>query len=98
MTEMDDRERRIDLPKGIDSEKLAEVALGILSLTLHDGRVWKSLDWSLMNVLHEKGWITDPVSKTRSVLLTEEGSRLARAFLLKHFHSSSGSASESDNS
>lgn len=44
----------------IDTEKLAEAALAILSLTLHDGgRVWKGLDWALMDLLEEKGWPAD---------------------------------------
>jgi hypothetical protein len=81
----DDLERPTDLPGELDGEKLAEAALGILSLTLHGGRVWKALDWNLMNVLFGKGWISDPVSKTKSVALTEEGERQARSFLLKHF-------------
>jgi Domain of unknown function (DUF6429) len=73
-------------PEGIDSDKLAEAALAILSLTLHDGgRVWKGLDWNLMDVLYEKGWIVDPRSKTKSVLLTEEGERLAHELLVRHF-------------
>jgi hypothetical protein len=83
----DDREREIDLPSELDPEKLAEVALALLSLTLHDGRVWKALDWDLMNLLHDKGWIADPVSKTKSVVMTDEGEQLARSFLLKHFSS-----------
>lgn len=34
-----------------DSDKLAEAALALLSLTLHDdGRVWKALDWDLMDL------------------------------------------------
>jgi hypothetical protein len=81
----DDLERRIDLPDDLDGEKLAEAALGILSLTLHGGRVWKALDWNLMNLLFEKEWICDPVSKAQSVLLTEDGKALARRFLVKHF-------------
>jgi hypothetical protein len=45
-----------DFPDWVDSDRLAEAALVILSLTLHDGgRVWKGLDWDLMNLLHEKG-------------------------------------------
>jgi len=73
-------------PEGIDSDKLAEAALAILSLTLHDGgRVWKGLDWHLMDLLFEKAWITDPQSKAKSVVLTEEGERLAREFLQRHF-------------
>jgi hypothetical protein len=74
------------LPEGIDCDKLAEAALAILSLTLHDGgRVWKGLDWDLMDLLHEKGWIADPRSKTKSVVLTEDGERLAAEFLRRYF-------------
>ncbi|HME72316.1 MAG TPA: DUF6429 family protein [Myxococcota bacterium] len=80
----DELDRPTELPEDLDVEKLAESALGILSLTLHGGRVWKALDWNLMNILFEKGWIFDPASKAKSVLLTEEGEQLARAFLLKH--------------
>jgi hypothetical protein len=73
-------------PDEIDSDKLAEAALAILSLTLHEGgRVWKGLDWDLMDLLHEKGWIVDSRSKAKSVVLTEEGERLAQKFLRRHF-------------
>ena len=74
-----------DVFEGLDTQKLGETALALLSLTLHDGRVWKGLDWSLMDLLFEKGWITDPKSKAKSVVLTDEGERLARQFLRKHF-------------
>jgi hypothetical protein len=43
-------------------------------LTLdRDGRPWKGFDWPVMNRLHDKGMIHNPVGKTKSVLLTEEG-------------------------
>jgi len=75
-----------NLPNDLDTNKLAEAALAILSLTLHDGgRVWKGLDWELMGLLHDKGWIVDPVSKAKSVVLTEEGEHLAQESLRKHF-------------
>ncbi len=74
-----------DVFEGLDTQKLGETALALLSLTLHDGRVWKGLDWNLMDLIFEKGWVTDPKSKARSVVLTEEGERLAREFLRKHF-------------
>ena len=90
----EDFERPTDLPEELDGEKLAEAALGILSLTLHGGRVWKALDWNLMNLLFEKGWICDPVSKTKSVLLTEKGETLARSFLVKHFGRARGEDSQ----
>ena len=74
------------LPQELDHDKLAEAALAILSLTLHDGgRVWKSLDWDLMDILYERGWIVDPRSKAKSVVLTEEGEQLAGQFLQRHF-------------
>ena len=82
---MNSSEPPICLPEYLDAEKLAEAALAILSLTLHSGSVWKALDWDLMNFLHQKGWIEDPISKKKSVMLTAEGERLARSFLEKHF-------------
>ena len=74
------------LPPDLDTDKLAEAAIAILSLTLHDrGRVWKSLDWDLMDLLQEKGWIVEARSKAKSVVLTEAGERLADKFLRTHF-------------
>ncbi len=81
----DDPDYPIRLPEALDHDKLAESALALLSLTLHGGRVWKALDWDLMNLLFKKGWISDPVSKAKSVVLTDEGERLAEGLLLKHF-------------
>ena len=73
------------LPSDIDIDRLAEAAIAILSLTLHDGgRVWKSLDWGLMDLLQEKGWIVEARSKAKSVVLTEDGERLAETFLRSH--------------
>jgi len=75
-----------NLPEDLDKDRLAEAALAILSLTLHDnGRVWKGLDWDLMDLLHERGWLVDPQTRAKSVVLTEDGERLAREFLRKHF-------------
>jgi hypothetical protein len=60
----------------IDTDRIDEAVLALLLLGLHDGdRVWKSFDWEAMNRLHEKGFVTDPVSKAKSVVLTEEGLR-----------------------
>lgn len=58
----------------IDEHKVDEAGLALLRLTLHDGcRAWKSLDWSVLNRLHEKGLIENPVSKAKSVVLTPKG-------------------------
>jgi hypothetical protein len=63
----------------IDTGKIDEAILALLYLTLHDGnRAWKSHDWDAMNRLHEKGLISDPASKAKSVALTERGLRESR--------------------
>ena len=63
----------------IDTERVDEAVLALLLLGLHNGcRVWKGFDWDAMERLYEKGFISDPVSKAKSVVLTEEGEREAR--------------------
>jgi Domain of unknown function (DUF6429) len=75
-----------NLSKDLDKDRLAEAALAILSLTLHeDGRVWKGIDWDVLDLLHEKGWIVDSHTKAKSVVLTEDGERLAGEFRQKYF-------------
>ncbi len=61
-----------------DAEKVDQAVLALLYLTLHDvsdfgGRAWKGHDWDAMNRLHEKGYIGDPVSKAKSVIVTDKG-------------------------
>lgn len=58
----------------IDTDKIDETVLALLQLTLHDGfRAWKGHDWDALGRLHRKGMIGDPVGKTKSVVLTQEG-------------------------
>jgi len=60
----------------IDQDKVDQTVLALLSLGRHEGyRTWKTFDWEVMGRLHQKGYITDPVGKAKSVLLTEEGLR-----------------------
>jgi hypothetical protein len=81
----DDR-HPIDLPPNLDHDKLAEAALGILGLTRDEyGNVWKGLDWNVMNLLFEKGWIDEPIVKRQSVRLTADGREFVESFLEKHF-------------
>ena len=58
----------------VDWERVDEAALAIMLLGLHDGwRTWKGLDWEVLNRLHDKGLITDPKTKAKSVIFTESG-------------------------
>jgi hypothetical protein len=58
----------------IDTDRIDDCVLALLLLGRHDGsRVWKSFDWDAMHRLHEKGMISDPVGRSKSVVLTNEG-------------------------
>lgn len=70
----------------IDINRVDDAVLALLLLGLHDGsRVWKSFDWDAMNRLHAKGFISDPVGKAKSVVLTEEGQREAERLFQQMF-------------
>lgn len=70
----------------IDTDRVDDAVLALLLLGLHDGsRVWKSFDWEAMNRLHAKGFISDPVGKAKSVVLTEEGQREAERLFQQMF-------------
>ena len=75
-----------------DQDKVDEMVLALLFLTLHDGcRAWKGHDWEAMNRLHQKGMISDPVRKTKSVVLTEAGEKRCEELFRKHFGVAGGS-------
>ncbi len=58
----------------LDQDKIDNAVLALLLLGLHDGgRTWKGFDWETMNRLHEKGFISNPLGKAKSVVFTEEG-------------------------
>ena len=58
----------------LDLEKIDRAVLALLYLGLHDEyRAWKGFDWDAMSRLHEKGYISDPVGKAKSIVFTEEG-------------------------
>jgi hypothetical protein len=66
----------------LDTNKIDDAVLALLYLGLHDGaRVWKGFDWEAMNRLHERGYITDPRGKAKSVVFTEEGFERSRRLL-----------------
>lgn len=70
-----------------DRDKVDEVVLALLYLTTHDNgtRAWKGMDWDAMDRLHDKGFIGNPKTKAKSVILTEKGKKLSEEFFKKHF-------------
>jgi hypothetical protein len=72
-----------------NEKKIDEVVLALLHLTAFPDhgmtRAWKGFDWDVLNRLHEAGMISDPRTKARSVLLTEEGANRARELFERYF-------------
>lgn len=70
----------------LDTNKIDDAVLALLFLGLHDGaRAWKGFDWDAMDRLSEAGYITDPRSKAKSVVFTEEGFERAKRLLHELF-------------
>jgi hypothetical protein len=72
-----------------DADKVDEMVLALFTLTMFgDGgsdRTWKGYPWEAMERLYAKGYIADPKSKAKSVLLTAEGVERAQALFEQHF-------------
>jgi hypothetical protein len=62
-----------------DENKVDNAILALLYLNEEkSGNAWKSFDWDSMNRLHVNGFITNPVTKAKSVILTEKGFNKAK--------------------
>lgn len=69
-----------------NEEKVDEAVLALLWMNvfveqvghIEAWRAWKGMPWESTDHLYEKGLISDPKSKAKSVALTEEGRRAAQ--------------------
>jgi hypothetical protein len=72
-----------------DEDKVDDAVLALLCLTMCDDRpgprAWKGHDWGALDRLHQKGYIGDPKSKARSVVVTEEGRARAEELFRRLF-------------
>lgn len=76
-----------------NTDKIDHAVLALLHLTsftegkgdLAFTRAWKGHDWEALDRLHQKGLISDPKSKAKSVALSKEGSQKAEALFLRLF-------------
>ena len=71
-------------------DKVDEFTLALMYLVIHDenefsARAWKGFDWDTLNRLHQKGLIGNPISKAKSVVLTQEGIKKSKELFEKHF-------------
>jgi len=74
-----------------NEEKVDEMVLALLYLTSSTERgitrAWKGQDWDVMDRLHEKGLISDPKSKAKSVMLSEDAAKESARLFQKYFAS-----------
>jgi hypothetical protein len=58
----------------LDNDRIDDAVLALLYLGLHQGdRAWKGFDWDSLDRLHQKGMISDPVGKAKSIVFTDMG-------------------------
>jgi hypothetical protein len=73
----------------IDEEKVDDMVLSLLYLTTFEDepklRAWKSHSWDVLDRLYRKEYISDPATKAKSVLLTEEGAKRSQELFKKYF-------------
>lgn len=76
-----------------DTDRVDDYTLALLYLAVCEqekgvrGPAWKTFDWATMNRLHEKGYISDPKKKTKSIELSEKGFQRAKELFTKFFGS-----------
>lgn len=74
-----------------DEDKIDEFTLALLYLVSHErleglgARAWKGFDWDTLNRLHKKGYISNPVGKSKSVGMSEEGFIRAKELFERYF-------------
>ncbi len=79
-----------------NTDKIDDYTLALLYLVTWDreegrgARAWKSFDWDTMDRLHEKGHISDPKGKAKSVVMTEDGFEKSKELFQKFFAEETG--------
>ncbi len=78
-------------PMDYDQGKVDDMVLALLYLTINEtfewggARTWKSHDWAAMDRLFDRGYISDPKTKARSVVLTDAGLDRSRTLFERYF-------------
>ena len=76
-----------------DKEKVDQATLALIWLVTesdkYGSRAWKGFDWDTLDRLHEKGLISDPKRKAKSVALSEEAIELSERLFTRMFGKSS---------
>jgi hypothetical protein len=72
-----------------DEHRVQDTVLALMHLTAHKDtfgwRAWKGFPWEATDGLYERGLISDPKSKSKSVALSDEGAQLAEQLFQELF-------------
>jgi len=72
-----------------NQDKVDEYTLALLHLVSYEDsygmRAWKGFDWETLDRLHEKGFISNPKNKAKSVSLSPEGEKVMKALFDQYF-------------
>jgi hypothetical protein len=74
----------------VDWARVEDYALALMHLTTFPDKVngyrsWKGLDWHVLDRLHQRGWISNPATKAKSVVVSQEGQKRSRELFERHF-------------
>ena len=65
----------------LDNDKIDDAVLALLTLGASGSRAWKGLDLSALARLHDRGFISNPLDRSTTLVFTPAG--LARAQRLR---------------
>ncbi len=73
-----------------NKELVDNITLALLYLVMweekpYGARAWKGFDWDTLDRLHEKGYISNPKGKAKSVMVTKEGMEKAEELFVTYF-------------
>jgi len=74
-----------------NQDKVDDMVLALLHLTSFRDhgcvRAWKAHDWDVLNRLYEKGLISDPRNRSKSIFLSDDGALKAQELFERFFGS-----------
>ena len=80
-----------------DDRLIEDAVLALLAAFSSDkGNAWKGFDFEIMNRLHEQGFISNPVNKSKSIWLTDEGMQRGRKIAERLFGGSAQAEPKTD--
>lgn len=77
-----------------EQQRIDDAVLALLAaFAADDGHTWKGFDFGVLDRLHERGYINNPVNKNKGIYLTNEGMKHGGQRAADLFGSSSASGS-----